>query len=258
MMAVTSAIDLLRIANRSTATDTYAWTLVSRDGQPVAASNGVRVEVGRDLKAMQREVLGGELPEITFVCGGLGVEKYAHADVKDLLRALARRGRGIGGLCTGAWVLADAGLLDGRRCTIHWENMPGFCERFPEVEVAPHLCEIDENIYTSAGGTSSLDLVLHIIGQDFDEETVARVCEMSLVDRMRDIHDRQRVPLGARVGPSRFQAAECRAADGIEPVRTTRPGGDLAPGRPVAPPCRTAVPAVPWAFAGAILPRGPA
>ena len=200
MMAFTTAVDLLRIANRATGVEMYSWTLVSRDGQPVAASTGVRVEVDRDLKSMQRDTLGGEAPDITFVCGGIRVESYSYGELKNWLRSLAKRGRGIGGICTGAWVLADAGLLDGRRCTIHWENIPGFSEHFPEAQVAPHLCEIDAEIYTSAGGTSSLDLILHIIGRDFDEETVARVCEMSLVDRMRDIHDRQRLPLGARVG----------------------------------------------------------
>ena len=200
MMAFTSAVDLLRIANRATGIDMYSWTLVSRDGQPVAASTDVRIEVDRDLKSMQRDTLGGEAPDIAFVCGGLRVENYCYPDLKDWLRSLAKRKRGVGGLCTGAWVLADAGLMDGRNGTIHWENIPGFSEHFPEANVAPHLCEIDGDIYTSAGGTASLDLVLHIIGQDFDEETVARVCEMGLVDRMRDIHDRQRLPLGARVG----------------------------------------------------------
>lgn len=200
MMAFTTAVDLLRIANRATGIEMYSWTLVSRDGQPVSASTGVRVEVDRDLKSMQRDTLGGDLPDITFVCAGMRVESYAFPDLKDWLRSLAKRQRGIGGICTGAWVLADAGLLDDRRCTIHWENIPGFAETFPEVQVAPLLCEIDGDIYTSAGGTASLDLVLHIIGQDFDEETVTRVCEMSLVDRNRDIHDRQRLPLGARVG----------------------------------------------------------
>ncbi|MCC0041884.1 MAG: GlxA family transcriptional regulator [Rhodobiaceae bacterium] len=200
MMAFTTAVDLLRIANRATGVEMYSWTLVSRDGLPVAASTGVRLEVDFDLKTMQRNALAGELPDIAFVCGGIRVESYSYPDLKDWLRSLARRKRGIGGICTGAWVLADAGLLDNRRCTIHWENIPGFSERFPEAQVAPHLCEIDGDIYTSAGGTASLDLVLHIIRQDFDEATVARVCEMGLVDRMRDIHDRQRLPLGARVG----------------------------------------------------------
>ncbi len=200
LMAFTAAIDLLRIANRATGTPTYAWTLVSRDGQPVMASTGVRVAVDTDLKSMQRETLNGQMPDIAFICGGLNPQQHVSADIKDWLRGLDRRGRGVGGICTGAWALADAGLLDGKRCTIHWENMAGFAERFPETEVLAHICEIDGNCYTSAGGTASLDMAMHIIAEDFDEETVARVCEMSLIDRTRNLHDRQRLPLGARIG----------------------------------------------------------
>ncbi|MFN0262748.1 GlxA family transcriptional regulator [Tepidamorphus sp. 3E244] len=200
MLAVTGAIDLLRIANRATGVDMYSWTLVSRDGAPVQASSGISIAADRDLKSVQRDLMNGEQPDIAFVCGGLRVENHCFSELKDWLRGVARRGRGVGGLCTGAWVLGAAGLLDGKRCSIHWENIPGFSEWFPEAEVAPLLCEVDGNVYTSAGGTASLDLFLHIIEQDFDEETVTRVCEMSLVDRMRDIHDRQRLPLGARVG----------------------------------------------------------
>ena len=106
----------------------------------------------------------------------------------------------IGGLCTGAHVLAAAGLLSNKRCAIHWENLPGFSEAFPKANVFADLFEVDQNIYTCAGGTAALDMMLKLIGDDFDENLVNRVCEQVLTDRVRSPTDRQRLPLRARLG----------------------------------------------------------
>jgi transcriptional regulator GlxA family with amidase domain len=85
------------------------------------------------------------------------------------LREEYNRGVAVGGLCTGAHVLAQAGLLSNKRCAIHWENLPGFAEAFPQANVFADLFEIDQNIYTCAGGTAALDMMLKLIGDDFDE-----------------------------------------------------------------------------------------
>jgi transcriptional regulator GlxA family with amidase domain len=106
----------------------------------------------------------------------------------------------VGGLCTGAYLLAAAGLLSGKRCAIHWEDLPGFSERFPRADVYADLYEVDGNIYTCAGGTAALDMMLNLIGDDHDENLVNRVCEQALTDRVRSPHDRQRLPLRARLG----------------------------------------------------------
>ncbi len=106
----------------------------------------------------------------------------------------------VGGLCTGAHILAAAGLLSGKRCAIHWENLPGFSEAFPKAEVYADLFEFDSNIYTCAGGTASLDMMLKLIGDDFDANLVNKICEQALTDRVRSPQDRQRLPLRARLG----------------------------------------------------------
>ncbi len=116
------------------------------------------------------------------------------------LREEYNRGVAVGGLCTGAHILAAAGLLSGKRCAIHWENLPGFSEAFPKAEVYADLFEVDGNIYTCAGGTASLDMMLKLIGDDFDDNLVNRICEQALTDRVRNPHDRQRLPLRARLG----------------------------------------------------------
>ena len=81
------------------------------------------------------------------------------------LRRFDRQGADIGAVCTASHILARAGLLDGYRCTIHWENLAGFSESFPEIEVTSELFEIDRNRFTCSGGTASLDLMLKLIAQ---------------------------------------------------------------------------------------------
>jgi len=117
-----------------------------------------------------------------------------------LLREEYNRGVAIGGVCTGAHVLAAAGLLSGKRCAIHWENLPGFQEAFPRANAFADLFEVDSNIFTCAGGTASLDMMLKIIADDFGDNLVNRVCEQVLTDRIRSPSDRQRLPLRARLG----------------------------------------------------------
>ena len=178
MLPFSAAIETLRIANRMLGYAAYTWRLASPDGEKVYSSSGIGIEVNSSL-ADERRNLGGEnRPNMVLVCSGIYV----------------------GSLCTGAHVLAQAGLLNGKRCAIHWENLPGFSEAFPQAEVYADLYEIDSNIYTCAGGTSSLDMMLNLIGQDFGESLVNRVCEQALTDRVRSPHDRQRLPLRARLG----------------------------------------------------------
>ena len=116
MIALTSAVEPLRMANRLCNQDVYAWSLVSLDGTPVAASNGLALSPTVALDAM------GPV-DVVFVCGGVDVQ---HAVTRELLSALRRLAQGriaLGSLCTGGYALARAGLLDKHRAAIHWENM---------------------------------------------------------------------------------------------------------------------------------------
>ena len=143
---------------------------------------------------------GPDRPSMVIVCSGINVETYHNNSAFAWLREEYNRGVAIGGLCTGAHVLAAAGLLSNKRCAIHWENLPGFSEAFPKANVFADLFEVDQNIYTCAGGTAALDMMLKLIGDDFDDNLVNRVCEQVLTDRVRSPTDRQRLPLRARLG----------------------------------------------------------
>jgi len=200
LIAFGSAIEPLRMANRISGSTLYRWTIVSADGKPVRASNGLEANVEGSILDLASAAIDIDRPDYVFVCSGLEVEKFQHANFSGWLSRLHRKGVTVGGLCTGAWLLAKAGLLEDRRCAIHWENLPAFAERFPDADIHADLFEIDDNIYTCAGGTAALDMMLQIIGLQHDEDMVSKVCELCLVDRVRSAQDRQRLPLRARIG----------------------------------------------------------
>jgi transcriptional regulator GlxA family with amidase domain len=200
MIAFATALDPLRSANRMLGYEAYQWRLASVDGKPVRASNGVECAVNTSLEDERRKMVGADRPSMVIVCSGLNVERYQNRSVFAWLREEYNRGVAVGGLCTGAHVLAAAGLLANRRCAIHWENLPGFQEAFPKANVFADLFEVDQNVYTCAGGTAALDMMLKLIGDDFDETLVNSVCEQMLTDRVRSQTDRQRLPLRARLG----------------------------------------------------------
>ena len=200
MIAFSSAIEPLRLANRMLNQEYYSWRLASRDGGAICASNGVSVQTDTTLEIERHNLAGSKRPHMMFLCSGINVENYENKSLFAYLRESKNSGVTVGGLCTAAYLLASAGLLTGKRCAIHWENLPGFSEKFPNAEVFADLYEKDSNVWTCAGGTASLDMMLSLIGQDHDEELVNRVCEQALTDRVRSPHDRQRLPLRARLG----------------------------------------------------------
>lgn len=200
MIAFATAIEPLRIANRMLGYEAYRWRLASADGKPVMASSDIEFSANTSLDDERRNLIGENRPSMVFVCSGVNVEIYQNKSALAWLRESYNRGISVGGLCTGAHILATAGLLSGKRCAIHWENLPGFSEAFPKAEVYADLFEVDSNLYTCAGGTAALDMMLKLIGDDFDENLVNSICEQALTDRVRKPHDRQRLPLRARLG----------------------------------------------------------
>ncbi len=193
MFAFTSAVDPLYTANRLSGGRLYGWQVVSRDGGPVTASNGLPVAADSSMEdARDCDTL--------FVCAGLDAHKQADRHLTAWLRRFARRGRAIGGLCSGTRLLAQAGLLDGHRCTIHWEDIQALCEDFPGLEVTSNLFEIDRKRITCAGGTAALDLMLHLMALAHGAELAGRVSDQFMHQRIRAAHDHQRMAAHERLG----------------------------------------------------------
>ncbi|MEQ8398326.1 GlxA family transcriptional regulator [Thalassobaculum sp.] len=195
MMAFTSAVEPLRSANRMSGRTLYEWRIISPDGKPVSASNGIEVVPHHAMAEVDRE-------KILVVVTGIDVQRYEDERILGFMRRIARQGAIMGALCTGSHLLARAGLLDGRRCTIHWENLGGFTEDFPEIEVSSDLYEIDRDRFTCSGGTAALDMMLHLIGRQHGQTLANQVSEQFIHDRIREPHDHQRMELRARLGVS--------------------------------------------------------
>ncbi len=192
MMSFTSAIEPLRIANQVTGRALYEWLLFSADGGPVVASNGISFVPDTPIARV------GRFPTV-IVCAGSRVQDYKDKRAFSWLRQLARHGTHIGSICTGSYVLAEAGLLDGYRCTIHWENLSGFQEEFPHLDVTSKLFEFDRDRFTSSGASATLEMMLHLIAEQHGHDLSAAVAEQFIHTRFADPDRPQRMPLRQRL-----------------------------------------------------------
>lgn len=214
LLAFSSAIDPLRMANQLSNQELYRWRTISSDGEPVTSSSGVRIPADSSIN--------DELNATAiFVCGGIDVHKLFDPKTLPWLRKLANRKIILGALCTGSYVLAEAKLLKGYRCTIHWENFAGIRERHPDLVISQELFEIDRDRYTCAGGIAPMDMMLHLIRRQHGSDLATAVSEQFICDRIRDNHDRQRIPLRHRIGtsqPKLMEAVSLMEANIEEPM----------------------------------------
>ena len=192
MLAFTSFIEPMRLANVISGKTLYDWQIISRDGNPVMASNGIEITPHRTATDLNR-------PSNVVVSSGSDAHIYQDALTFGWLRRWAREGSYIGALCTGAHILAHAGLLNGYRCTIHWANLDSFVEEFPDIEVRAELYELDRDRFTCAGGIAPLDMMLSEITRCHDSELASAVSEQFMHERIREGNDDQRLPLQARL-----------------------------------------------------------
>jgi transcriptional regulator GlxA family with amidase domain len=158
-------------ANLQGAAPAYRVRLATPGGNPVTCGTGLTLQAQEAL-----ERIAGPLDTL-IVSGGIGHEVAAgDRSILGHVRRLARESRRVASVCTGAAVLAAAGLLDGRRATTHWQSAKTLAARHPEVSVDPAPIFIrDGNTYTAAGVTSALDLTLAFVEEDHGAELARRV-----------------------------------------------------------------------------------
>jgi transcriptional regulator GlxA family with amidase domain len=193
LIAFSSAIEPLRIANQLSGQALFEWEVLSETGAPVACSNGLEVNVDGPLRATRPRAM-------IFVCAGVEPEKSASRPVSDWLRQQWRSGRTVGGLCTGAYALAKAGILEGRQFTLHWENLPPFVETFGHLTPVEQLYCIDDRILTCAGGAAATDLFIEIVARNFGDQLADAVLKMCLHGQQRPGDLRQRMSVSSTIG----------------------------------------------------------
>ncbi|MEX3922126.1 GlxA family transcriptional regulator [Paraburkholderia sp. BR10872] len=201
MIAFSSAVEVLRMANYVGRADHYRWSIYSLDGAPARASNGITV---RPAQALDPACL----PDVLIVCGGIRIREIMSDGVRATLAMVAQRGVPLGGICTGAYALMASGLLDGYRCAVHWEDLTVLHEQFPRVRFADELFVVDRDRLTCTGGTAPLDLMLELVGASLGQSLAAKVSEQFILERIRSSTDLQPIPVDARVGFSRAELVE--------------------------------------------------
>lgn len=200
MLAFSAAIEALSLANRVLGYNAYEWRAISREGGPVRASCGFDIQTSGDLLSERKQQLD-RIPSATiFICADKNVDEYTDKSLAAWLRECKMRGLRIGALGTGTYILALAGLLENKHCTIHWERLPSFVEQFSAAKPNHGIYEVDGQIVTCAGGMASFDMIINIIEQDFGERIAAQICEIAIVERVRTGDERQRIPLLQRHG----------------------------------------------------------
>lgn len=193
LLALSSAIEPLRVANQLTGQRLYRWFTASPDGVAVTCSNGVTITPDIALPERVDNMH-------TFICAGIEPTTNTTPAVQTWIRHQSRFGRNIGGICTGAYHLANAGLLRNKRFTLHWENQIGFCELFPELQPTPNLFEHDGNLSTCGGGAAATDMMLAVIEGDHGNELATMVADMCIHGRKGGEQMPQKTSRAALIG----------------------------------------------------------
>jgi transcriptional regulator GlxA family with amidase domain len=221
---VTGPLEVLTAAGRAARPDPgYRVLTASLDGRPVRSSSGLLLTPHADLRALpgpprprpdatdMRGLPGPDgaradatVLDLLLVAGGHG-GRAPSADLVAWVRKLAPRARRVASVCTGAFVLAEAGLLAGRTATTHWAHCAEFARRFPEVPLRPDALFVrDGNVLTSGGVTAGVDLTLALVAEDLGRDVALTVARHLLVDLRRP---GGQAPFGTGPAPGRSQPA---------------------------------------------------
>jgi len=192
-LAFSCALEPLRIANHVAGAPLYRWSLISPDGRTATSSNGEVTLVHGGLEPTRHA-------DRLFVISGTGVQSRATPDLLRFLRRERSAGTQIGGICSGAYILAAAGFLDGEEAAIHWDYHDVFAENFPETRLVRSVFVANGRFTTASGGTAAADLMLHLIGLEHGADLAIAVADQMVYNAVRSGSDAQRVSLQSRHG----------------------------------------------------------
>jgi len=188
ILEVASALDPLRNANRQLGHEAYRWRVVSPDGGPVPLTCGISLPSSGKLS----DAAGADA---LIVVAGYRLNDVATRPLIRDLRQIAPRFALVGGVDAAPWVMARAGLLDGYRATVHWEDLEDLAATHPEIDVVPDRYVIDRNRATIGGAAAATDFMLHLI-RTRHGAALARQVAASFLTRARPGHEPQVAPPG--------------------------------------------------------------
>ncbi len=188
-----SAVDVLTMANYVSDRPLYRWSTLSADTATVTAANGFRLLVDHSI---------ADAPALSaiVVCCGIGGSRFRSAEIPRWLRERYVRGARLGAISTGSWLLARAGLLEGRRCTVHWEDLQAFRETFPDLRATSEIFEVDGRLFTCSGGTAAADMFLSFVALRHGFALATAVAEQLIHGAARSGRTSQRPDVPERTG----------------------------------------------------------
>lgn len=201
LIALASAVEPLRMANQLSGRELYDWYTISEEGEPVTASDGVNVTPDCSMAGV---------PDIDtlIVVGGVNITRSYTRKQMAWVQSMARKHTQLGGVCTGPYLLAVAGLLDGYQCSAHWECIAALQEAYPKVRCTNLLFVVDRDRMTCSGGSVPMDMMLYMIKRDFGHQLSSSISEMFVCDRVRSESDFQRIPLRHVLGTAQPKLVE--------------------------------------------------
>ena len=185
-IAFFAALEPLRIANRLAQQELYVWTIHAPNGDFAEASNGMQLRC---------DGLLSDAPHLLIICAGFDPLDHASPALLGQIRRLWRAGSQIGAIDTGAFVLAEAGILGREPITLHWEAAEEFRRRYPQIPVSTELYERHARLMTCAGGTAAMDMMLDGIALSHGIALAQAVSDQLIHDRIRPPSDPQRTAL---------------------------------------------------------------
>lgn len=205
LMAFASASEPLRAANRVSGKTLYRWYLLSERGDPVPSSNGMVSMVQHSVASTATaELPAADVPRLDMltVIAGFEPERAVTPALLAWLKRQAGTGVLLGGVDTGPYALAKAGLLNGYQATVHWEYLAAFQQQFPRVLASQAMFVTDRKRFSAAGGTACLDMMLHLIRMQHGQTLAAAVADQFVYGRIRSGSDLQRLSLSQRLPPA--------------------------------------------------------
>ena len=219
-MTFSMAMETLHVANRMAGRKVFETVVCAEGGVPVTDSLGAQFPIDHGLEAVSRN-------DTVVIVSGDDVRAAGTPAVLQWIRKAARQGCEITGLSTGVWLMAEAGLMDGLPATLHWEHRTSFTEEFPEVELSEYTYVCQNKRYSTAGGTSVIDLILHLISEKVSLELSNLVADQMMYTNIRVLQHSAKVQVAERIGMRHPKLSEILALMETNLEEPLRPG-DLA------------------------------
>lgn len=214
LIALATAVEPLRMANQLAGTELYSWKLLTVEGKAARASDGITMIPDASIE-------DEDLFDMVIVVAGIDVTRSFSRREVNWLKKMGRRHILLGAVCTGPYVLASAGLLDGHACSAHWECLEAMQEGFPRVRTNNRLFTVEQERMTCTGGTVPMHMMLSFLARRHGQELSNAISHMFVCDRVREESEQQPMPMHPRLAcaqPKLAEAAQLMEANIEEPI----------------------------------------